>query len=88
MKRFSDGKILVTFLIQNLEIIISLLIFMGIRALEGGLPKIGTKLAKLHSRKRRFYGYNSYTEGIFLAGSAKKSKLFHFLLFFFEGKIC
>jgi len=56
MESFSDGKILVNFLIQNLEMIISLSIFVGIRALEGGLPKIGTKLAKHHSRKRQFHG--------------------------------
>jgi len=35
----SDGKIVVRPLIQNLEMFISLSIFMGIRAPEGGLTK-------------------------------------------------
>jgi len=56
MKKFSDGKILVTFLIQNLERFISFSIFMEIQAPEGGLPKIGTKLAKVFCRKGRFDG--------------------------------
>jgi hypothetical protein len=37
-KSFSDGKIFVTFLIQNLEMFISVWSYMEIRASEGGLP--------------------------------------------------
>jgi len=76
MKYFSDGKILVTFLIQNLERFIPFCIFMGIRALEGGPPKIGTQLANVFCRKGRFDGQIGDIEGIFPACSAKKSKLF------------
>jgi len=67
---------LVTCLIQNLEMFISLKSFMEIRAQEGALPKIGSKIAKLHSRKRRFHGFNGDIEGIFPACSAKKSTRF------------
>jgi hypothetical protein len=49
MKKFSDGKILVIFLIQNSEMFILLCGFMGIRA--PGSTKIWTKLAKLHQKK-------------------------------------
>ena len=38
---FSDGKILVTFPVQNLDRFISFSSCMGIRAMEGGLPKCG-----------------------------------------------
>ena len=70
-------KILVVlFLIQNLERFSSFSIFMGIRALEGGLSKIGTKLAKLLCRKGRFDRQIGDIERIFPACSAKKSKLF------------
>jgi len=67
---------LITCLIRNLEMFISLKSFMEIRAPEEGLPKIGSKIAKLHAQKRRFHGSNGDIEGIFPACSAKKSKRF------------
>jgi hypothetical protein len=72
MKQFSDGRILITILIQNLKIFISLKNFMEIRAPEGGLPKIGSKIAKHHSQKRRFCWYNGDIEGIFPNRADKK----------------
>jgi len=42
----------------------------------GGLPRIGTKLAKVFSRKGRYDGKIDDIEGIFPSCSAKNSKLF------------
>jgi len=49
---------------------------MEIRAPEeGGLPKIGTKIAKAFSQKGRHNGSIGDIEGIFQACFAEKSKL-------------
>ena len=79
MKQLPDGKIFITFLIQNLEMIISLPIVTGIQALEWGPPKIRTKLVKLHSGKRQFRGQNDDVGGIPPGCSANKSMLFLFM---------
>jgi len=51
---FSDGKILGTLLMLNVKMFKSITRFVGIRGPEGGLPKIGIKVAKVFSLKRRF----------------------------------
>jgi len=50
VKKISDEKILVPFLIQNLEMFVSICSFMGIRAPEGGLSKCEKKISKLTSK--------------------------------------